>query len=373
VNRRMARIPVLLALTAVVAACGRPSGPVQVDLAVILPLSSGVAEAAGSALRGVQLAVEEVAAEGRIRMDLTVQDDGGSVDRATGLFTQAAPKPRLVGVIGGLTDSVAIALSPLASRARVPLLSPGATGEIPYAGAYFFRTSLPSALQGEALAGFALRTGLRRVSVMYDSNEYGTAVELAFVRAFRAGGGVIVGERLFRDGTRDFSRYVRAAQQEKPQAILFAGYPDEGRVFLAQAAQGGLQSVVLVPDSFAHPKTVRGLEGAAYFVVAASFFPESAVPVVRGFVRAYRAKYGEDPDPFAAQAYDATKIVAFALRRVGLPERGAIDRTKVRDAIAGLRDYPGVTGNLTFDRFGTPTREVLLLRVRGQELVVLRR
>lgn len=369
------RIPVrlLVVLAVAVAGCGRPGGPVQVDLVAILPLSSGVAEAADSTLRGVQLAVAEVNAEGRIRMDLQAADDGGSVERAAGLFRQAATKPRLAAVIGGVTDSVAIALSPLAARAQVPLLSPGATGEIPYAGSYFFRTALPSALQGEALARFALRTGLRRMSVMYDSNEYGTAVALAFGRAFRAGGGVIVGERLFQDGTRDFGRYIRATQEEKPQAILFAGYPDEGRVFVTQAAQAGLQSVLLVPDSFAHPKTVRGLGGAAYFVVAASFFPESGVPVVRGFVRAYRAKYGEDPDPFAAQAYDATKIIAFALRRVSVPERGSIDRGKIRDAIAGIRDYPGVTGNLTFDRFGTPTREVLLLRVRGQELVVLGR
>ena len=365
-------VRILLVVTVAVAACGRLGSPVQVDLAVILPLSSGVAEAAGSALRGVQLAVEEVAAEGWIRMDLTVGDDGGSVERATGLFGQAVTKPRLVGVIGGLTDSVAITLSPLAFRTRVPLLSPGATGEIPYAGAYFFRTSLPSALQGEALAGFALRTGLRRVSVMYDSNDYGTAVRLAFVRAFRAGGGVIVGERLFRDGTRDFSQYVRAAQEENPQAILFAGYPDEGRTFLAQATQAGLRSVLLVPDSFAPLKTLRGLEWAEYLVVAASFFPEIAIPAIRGFVRAYRSKYGEDPDPFAAQAYDAVKIVAFALRRVGVPEWGAIDRAKVRDAIAGLRDYPGVTGILTFDRFGTPAREVFLLRRRGHEYVLLR-
>lgn len=366
-NRTGVRLFLTLAL--LVTGCGR-GGPVRVELQAILPLSSGVAEAAASALRGIQLAVEEINAEGRLQVDLTVADDRGSPERASALLVQAATRPRLAAVIGGLTDTVATALSPLAARTRVPLVSPGATGEIPYAGFYFFRTSLTSAAQGEALAGFALRTGLRRVSTMYDTNEYGTAVELAFVRAFRAGGGVIPGERTFRDGTRDFSRYVRALQTERPQALLFAGYPDEGQVFLTQVGQGGVRILLLVPDSFAHPRVVRSLGQTASLVVAASFFPESAVPVVGGFVRAYRAKFKEDPDPFAAQAYDAAKLVAAALRRAGVPEAGALDRARVRDAIASTRDYPGVTGTLTFDRFGSLTREALLLQARGENLVV---
>ncbi len=362
-----------VALLGFVVGCGGAGGVSRVELALILPLTSGVAEAAASAQRGAQLAVEEVNAEGRIRLDLGVGDDRGSQERAGVLFAEAAAKPRLAAVIGGFTDTVAIALSPLAARAQVPLVSPGATGEIPYAGSFFFRTALPAAVQGRALAAFAVRAGLRRVSVMYDSNEYGTAVALAFTSAFTGLNGTVTGQRLFRDETQDFGRFLRGAREENAQAVLFAGYPDEGRVFLTQLVQAGLRLPVLAPDALASPEVVRGLGKAAEgLVVASAFFPESSLPAVRAFVRAYRTKYGVDPDAFAAQAYDAVKIVVFALRRTRLPTTGPLDRIGIRDAIAGIQDYPGVTGTIRFDRFGTVVREALVLRVEGSRFGIAR-
>ncbi|MDR5684095.1 MAG: ABC transporter substrate-binding protein [Armatimonadota bacterium] len=366
---RTARTVVLLLATVLAAACGGGQRtPMEVTVGVILPLQSGVGAAAASALRGAELAAEEVGAEGAVRLNLRTADDGGSFERAAQIFTRIAGETDAVAVIGAFTDSVAVSLSPLASRTKLLLISPGATGEVPYAGDFFFRTALPATLQGRALAEYALGAGLRRVSVMYDSNEYGTAVALAFVEEFVAGGGEVVAQRLFRDGTRDFERFVRAVRSERPQALVFAGYPDEGAAFFEQAAEAELVNLrVLAPDSFANEEAVREMAGRAHgMIVAAAFFRDNPVPAVRAFVRAYRGKFGHDPDPFAAQAYDAVRVVALALRKVG-----AADRTRLREAVATIRDYPGVTGTLTFDRFGNPAREVLLLRVDGSRLVVL--
>jgi branched-chain amino acid transport system substrate-binding protein len=361
-------VALLVAMVAAGCAGAGQRSPIDATVGVVLPLRSGVAAAAASALRGVQLAAEEINADGSIRVALETADDGGSPERAAQIFERIAGEPRTVAVIGALTDSVAVSLSPLASRTKTLLISPGATGEVPYAGDFFFRTALPATLQGRALADYALRSGLRRVSVIYDHNEYGTAVALAFVEAFVAGGGEVIGQRLFRDGTRDFERFVRALRTEEPQALLFAGYPDEGAAFFSQAAEAGLSLRVLAPDSFANEEAVREMGGRAHgMVVTSAFFTDNPVPAVRAFVRAYREKFNLEPDQFAAQAHDALRVVAFGLKRVG-----TADRAKLRDAAAGIRDYPGVTGTMTFDRFGNPAREVLLLRVDGSRLVVLR-
>jgi len=365
---------VALCVAVVAAACARPqqaAGPVR--LGVLLPFDSGVAAAAASALRGAQLAADETRAEGEVRLELVVEDERGSPERATASFARMAEDGRLAAVVGGLTDSVAFALSPQASRRGLPVVSPGATGEVPYAGHYFFRTALPATLQGPALAQYALRRGWRRAGVMYDSNDYGTAVALSFVQAFRTGGGEVVGQRLYRDGTRDFARFVRAVHEERPEVLLLAGYPDEGNLFLEQAARAGVRVPLLAPDSYANPEAVREAGGRAHgMVVAAAFFPDNPLPRVRAFVRQFQQRFGTAPDAFAAQGYDAVKVLAFALKRsAAVRPDGTVDRQRLRNTLASLQDYPGVTGTLTFDRFGNPAREVLLLQVDRTALVVL--
>ncbi len=365
------RLVACVALVAV--ACAKSQQGGQVRLGVLLPLESGVAAAAASTLRGAQLAADETGPDAAVRFELVVEDDRGSPERAAAAFEGMAQDRRMAAVVGGFTDLVAIALSPGAQRQKVPLVSPGAVGEVPYAGQYFFRTSLPAKLQGAALAQYALGRGWRRAGVIYDSSEYGTAVALSFMETFYGGGGTVVGQRLYRDGTRDFARFIRGIQEERPQVVLLAGYPDEGNLFLEQAARAGVRVPLLAPDAYANPEAVQAAGGRAHgMVVAAAFFPDNPLPRVRAFVRQFQQRFGTPPDAFAAQGYDAVKILAFALKRAGaVRSNGTVDRERLRDTLAALQDYPGVTGTLTFDRFGNPAREVLLLQVNRTALVVL--
>lgn len=371
---RKARWASVVLLLAAVAACGQQGSPaVTVRVGVILPLSSGVATAAASALRGAQMAADEVNAERAVRLVLVTHDDGGSPQKSIELFQRLSADAGVAAVVGGLTDMVAVQLSSLASATQTPLISPGATGPIPFAGQYFFRTALPSAVQGRALAEHALSKGMGQASVVQDSNEYGTAVADGFAQALRAGGGAVLSQHLFTDGTRDFSSVVRALQRERPQVVLFAGYPDEGEVFAKQMAQAGANVPLLVPDSFANDEAAAALGGRTA-VVASVFFADSPFPRVRAFVREFRTRYGRPPDAFAAQTYDAIRLVAVAVKRLGagvFKAQDQVDRQKLRETLAGTRDYPGVTGTITFDRLGNPARDVQLLRVDGGKLVVL--
>ncbi|MFN3286278.1 MAG: ABC transporter substrate-binding protein, partial [bacterium] len=126
--RRVVRCTVLALAVAALAACSRGgSSPVTVRIGVVLPLSSGVAAAASSALRGAQMAADEVNAERAVRLVLVSHDDGGSPQKAIQLFQRLSADPGVAAVVGGLTDMVAVQLSSLASATQTPLLSPGAT------------------------------------------------------------------------------------------------------------------------------------------------------------------------------------------------------------------------------------------------------
>lgn len=92
-------------------------------------------------------------------------------------------------------------------------------------------------------------------------------------------------------------------------------------------------------------------------------------PEVAAFVRAFRARYGLDPDGFAAFCHDATKLLARAL------ERGGVNRRAVRDYLASLDEataFRGVSGAIRFTPAGDPvTRGFAMLRVRAGRLTLL--
>jgi branched-chain amino acid transport system substrate-binding protein len=85
-------------------------------------------------------------------------------------------------------------------------------------------------------------------------------------------------------------------------------------------------------------------------------------PAVRQFVAAYRKKYGAEPDSIAALSYDATRLLADAIRRAGSTEG-----KRIRDALADTKDYSGVSGPITMDADRNPIKPAVVLKVeRGR-------
>jgi branched-chain amino acid transport system substrate-binding protein len=83
-------------------------------------------------------------------------------------------------------------------------------------------------------------------------------------------------------------------------------------------------------------------------------------PSVRRFVDAYHKRYGADPDSIAALSYDAVRLLADAIRRAGSTEG-----KRVRDALAGTKDFDGVTGRITMDADRNPIKPAVILKVEG--------
>ncbi len=340
-----------------------------ISIGVIVPQTSGLPGAARAVVEGTELAVAEINADRGIhgrRLALVTADDHGIPEDAARLVGELAAQGA-VGIVGPLIDATAIAAAPAAERSRVVLITPGATAPLPYGGHYVFRTALPARSQAEAMAAYLVaQLRVRRIAVVHDSNDYGTLVALAFEEAARAKGATITGRRLFRNGENDFARHVQGAINDRAQAVFLAAYPDEGALFLrhARAVSSGL--LLAGSDAFYTEDTAAWAGAAANgLYVPAGFVPETPLPIVRAFVASYRDRYGRTPDQFAAQAYDAVRILAFALRRAGT------DREKVRDVVATLRRFPAVTGELSFDRWGDPGRDVIITRISGGRFITV--
>ncbi len=342
-----------------------------VSIGVIAPLNSGVPAAARASVQGATLAAEEVNAAGGVgggSVSLIILDDRGSPDEAARHFEQLVAQ-KAVAVIGPLTDATSMAVAPIAERAKVVVISPGATGTIPYGGSSFFRTALPAESQARALAEFVVRTKrTRRISIIQDGNEYGTLVALAFSQRIHALGGEVVGTRYYRDGDTAFERHATGAVADGADAVFIAGYPDEGAPILSAVRARGVRAVMIGSDAlYSTDLLYRAKDAANELYLPAGFIVTEPLPAIQKFVGAYRKRFNEPPDQYAAQAYDAVKLLVAAIRR------GGRDPSTVRASLHALRRFPGVTGEITFDRWGAPDRSVAIVQVQAGRFELVRR
>ena len=121
-------------------------------------------------------------------------------------------------------------------------------------------------------------------------------------------------------------------------------------------------AVLLGPNGWYDPDLVKiaqeHVEGARF---SAHFYPESTLPFVREFMARYDRAYSEQPDVFAAQAYDASNLVLMQLAH------GRDTRQAVRRGVLGVSGYPGVTGVLSMRPDGNARKRPFLLAVeRGR-------
>jgi branched-chain amino acid transport system substrate-binding protein len=91
------------------------------------------------------------------------------------------------------------------------------------------------------------------------------------------------------------------------------------------------------------------------------YSPEEDRPEVKKFVADYKAKYGgKTPDAMAILGYDAMRIMADAINRAG-----STNGDKIRDALAGTKDFPGASGITTIDKDHNATKSIVILKIDG--------
>ena len=140
-----------------------------------------------------------------------------------------------------------------------------------------------------------------------------------------------------------------------------SGFYTDGALILKQARKLGLNVPAMGTYALYHPEFIRlGGDAVEGTFVSTPFFPGDPRKVVADFVKRFRAKYNEDPSLYAAFAYDSMKLLAKAMEIAGA------DNKSIRDALAGFKDLPGVTGVITFDENGDRVPiSMVTLQVKG--------
>jgi branched-chain amino acid transport system substrate-binding protein len=149
-----------------------------------------------------------------------------------------------------------------------------------------------------------------------------------------------------------------------------AMFYEDGAAFLQQRQQMGVKMPVFATSSLYSPKVIELAGPAANeLFLSSTFMKEGSAPNIQAYVKEYTARYKTDPDQFSAQAFDATNIMLEAIVHAG---GAGATRQKVRDALAATKDFPGVTGNTTFDPVTRePSKTLARMQIRDGKFVAV--
>jgi branched-chain amino acid transport system substrate-binding protein len=303
-------------------------------------------------LQGIELAVEEINSAGGINghlLRLNSRDDDGEGDKATKIAQEFVATRSVSAVIGHVNSSGMLAAAPVYDG-QMPAIATSATSpDLTGISSWVFRMISSDSLNGIALANFATRFGVRApasVAVLYENNTYGRGLADSFRRSFH--GDILSLDPIDAD-LQTAEPYIAFLKMRKPKIVFVAGRVASGLKILQEAKRQGFNPIFVGGDGWQGILADTATAEGTY--IGMSFTPEDPSPAARAFVAAFEKKYHTEPDAHAALAYDATRLVAQALKEKG-PDRRAI-----RDYLHSLNRetaYAGLTGPAYFEDNGDP-------------------
>lgn len=302
------------------------------------------------------------------KVQILWEDSKSDPKEAVAIGRKFVDDKRVLGVLGDFASGPSMAVAEVYAKEGMPQLSQTASHpDFVKISPWQFRNITTQAQEGPYNAKWLQDAGLKNVVVIALQNDWGLSAADYFAKSFEANGGKATIE-YFNPGSRDFRSILTKVTRGNPDGIYLCMFYEEGALLLQQARQLGVKAPLYSTSALYAPKLLElGGDAVNGLKLSTTFVPDNPAPNVRSFVDEYKKRYGQEPNQFAAQAYDAVGIMLDALKRAG-PNA---TRAQLRDALAATKNYPGVTGATTFDpQTREPAKTLAKMEVKGGKFVV---
>ena len=341
----------------------------EIKIGAILPLTGDAAQWGVEAKRAIELSADEINSKGDIqgkRVYVIFEDSQLSPKVGTNAIHKLISQDGVKVIIGAISSSVTLAIAPIAESNKVVLITPASTSsKITDAGDYIFRTISSEIIEGGGMAEVAFeRLSFKRVSVIAVNAAGTKGMADAFCSKFKALGGEILDYELIDQGSTDFRSQLTKIKGSKHDAIYVVGFPLETGYVLKQARELGIKVQFLSAQPAEDPEVRKIARDAAngLILTTTTLDIESASEPTRIFIELFKAKFGKEPGVFSYEAYDAFQLAVKAIRKVGY------DSERIKDYLYNVKDYKGVSGDLSFDVNGDVVKTIRVLRIENNKL-----
>jgi branched-chain amino acid transport system substrate-binding protein len=357
----------IVALTVPVGSNLQAQGKGTIKIATQSPLSGELAALGEGIKLGTQLAIEKFKGnveKAGFKVEFVPYDDQAKPDVGVANAKNIIADKEILIVIGHLNSGVAIPSSEVYKEDNLVMISPANTNPV------ITDRGLPNVnrvcgrddVQGVVGARFAKdELKAKSVYIVHNKNQYGQGIAEFFQEWAKKNGMQVHGF----EGTEEranFDPILTPVKAKNPDLVYFGGeYPQAAPLF-RQAREKGIKAKFMGPDGLDSTELLK-LGGEAvvgmHFTTVAGGVKE--YPDAKTFAEDYKKKFGKDPEPFAAQSYDATAIGLKALE-AAIKDGGG--KLPTREAVAKATrtiKHKGITGSVEFDDKGDPKKATYLI------------
>lgn len=378
----MKRVSCLIMVTAAMLMVASNVFAKSIKVGVIAELTGDMPAVGASCRNAAEMAVKEVNDAGGIEvagkkhsLELVIEDNGGKADQSAAAAQKLITQDEVVAIIGPNASRYAIPASEIAEGSETVLITPWSTSPETTLDAttkkpkkYVFRACFIDPFQGKVLARFAYENlKAKKVAVLYDvASDYNKGIAEVFKENYEKLGGRVAAFETYTTNDKDFSAQLTKIKDAGPDVIFLPNYYSEVPLQVQQAHRLGIKVPFIGSDSWGSNEllTLGGAELEGFYF-STHYAADNASPAAVKFIESYRKKHGTAPDDVAALTYDAFGLFLSALKNAQKPESKA-----VRDALAVLPEYKGVTGDMKFQQgSGDPVKSAVILQIKGGKFV----
>ncbi len=338
----------------------------EIPIGVVVALTGQHAEPYGFPMqRGFELAREEINRLGGVNLMFITVDDQSTVEGAKEavqhLVNQGVP-----AIVGLAISTHLKEAAPIAQKNRVIAFSSvSSAAGLSGIGNFIFRTSLATNISiPSGVIVTQQKIAYQKVATIYDDIDvYSRSSNEVLKTVLEANGVEILTQETFKTGDTDFSQQLTNIMAVEPDALFISALSQEIAQIVAQTSKVGFPDTIRVisPDLTMDEvqKAGDGAEGTIGFI---GWSRTSDAPGNQAFIENYRAKYGIEPEPWAAQSYATLYVLANAIKIAQ-----SADSTAIRDALAQTKDLPTILGNFSFNPDGDALYDQIVLIVKDGE------
>lgn len=342
-----------------------------------IPLTGDIPKVGEGSMYAAKMLEEQINESGGILvgekkylLKFIFEDNEAKAESATAVALKLITQDRVLGIIGPQASKQAIPAGEICDSYETPMISPWSTNpQTTENRPYVFRGCFLDPFQGPVAANFVTNEfKAKKAAVLYDiASDYPKGLAEFFKRAFEKihGKGSVVAYETFTTKDRDFSAQLTNIIRSGADVLFTPQYYDEVPLIVKQAHELGWKKPIMGSDSWGSAELMnlcgndcKGLFFSTHYAAA------GAGGKTLRFINKYKAKYGYTPDDVAALTWDSTRLMIQAiLNTKGLTGKDRKDRKAIKNQLAKIENFVGITGKMTFTPQGDPNKCAVVVRI----------
>mgnify|MGYP004582119503 FL=1 len=359
---------------------GKNSGNTVFKIGSIGPTTGDAAEYGNAVMNAAQLAVDEINAAGGIngyKVEFMSADDMGDAQKAVNAYNDLKDKGMQI-LMGTVTSTPCMTVAENTHDDNMFMLTPSGSAVecVKYDNA--FRVCFSDPNQGIASADYIADQKLgTKIAVIYDSsNAYSAGIYEKFKSEAAAKNLTLVSETAFtKDSNKDFTVQLQQAKSAGADLLFLPIYYNEASLILSQANKMGYAPKMFGVDGMDGILKVKNFDTklAEGVVLLTPFAADAKDELTQKFVNSYKTKFGDIPNQFGADAYDAIYIIKAAIEKAGVtPDQSVSDICNALKTAMTQIKVDGVTGlGMTWTAEGEPNKSPKGMVIKNGEYVAM--